>query len=205
METNDENILGFWQWFIKNESIIKDCIENENSTHKEFVVEHMDEQILSFGVLTWDIGLNEQNKWFFMLSPNGSKDNLEVSQKIMAVAPEHMDWLFYASRPAKNWDRNFTVYNNEMDEEFIDASPWHYVVFEEDDGTIELLLEAQNINRLDIELAETAAEQFVIQEVGEKPRILNISSIIIEHTLDDEYQDSKSPVSELKEHLEEIF
>ena len=204
MEMNDDNIIRFWQWFVKNESTIKECIENDRSEHRQYVVDQMNEHILNLGVLTWDIGLNDDENWFLTLSPNGNQDMLKVSQRIIADAPEHMDWLFYASKPAKNWNRKFTIYDNALDEAFIDASQWHYVVFEEEDGTLELVLEGQNITHLDPEVAETAAEQFVIQELGEVTWILRISSIVIVPVLESEYEATKTPVSELKEHLSEI-
>jgi len=204
MELNNDNILGFWQWFVKNENTIKECIENEDSAQQEFIVEQMNEHILGLGVLTWDVGLDDDGRWFLKLSPNGNKEMLEVSQKIMDEAPEHMGWLFYASKPAKTWNRKFTIYDSYMDEQFIDASQWQYVVFDEDDGTLELIIEANNTSHLDSEVAETAAEQFVIQEVGELTRILFVSSIVIMDTLESDYQSSKAPITELKEHLDEI-
>jgi hypothetical protein len=204
MALDKDNIFRFWQWFVKSESIIKDCIENENSEQQEYVVEQMNEFILSFGVLTWDIGLNDDDCWFLTISPNGNKDMLEVSRQIMDEAPEHMDWLFYASRPEKNWNRQFTVLDSYMNEQFIDASQWYYLLFDSDDGKLELIIEAQNIPQLDPELAETAAEQFVIQEIGEEARIELISAIIILQTLKIEYQESKTLITELREHLGEL-
>ena len=206
MAFNEENILGFWQWFVKNEKTIKECIENEDSNQREYVVEQMNEHILSHGVLTWDIGLNDDDGWFMTLSPNGNSDMLEVSQKIMDYSPDHMGWLFHSSKPAKNWNRQFTVYDSYMDEQLIDASDWHYVIFDDtDDGKLELILEAKNIPQLDPEDAESAAEKFVIQEISEATRIIQISTIEIVHTLDSEYESSKALVSELKDHLSEII
>ena len=204
MELSDDKILEFWQWFVQNENIIKECIENEASLQRKYVVEQLNEHILGLGMLTWDIGLNDEDNWFLMLSPNGKLEMLKVSQNIIDEAPRHMSWLFYASKPAKDWNRKFSVYDDYMDERFIDASPWNYIVFEEEDGTLELIIEAKNLSQLDDEVIETAAEQFVIQEVGEASRILMISTISIMHTLEVEYQSSKAPVAELKEHLEEI-
>jgi len=205
MELNYDNIIGFWQWFVKNEKLIKDCIENEHSTDREFIVEQMNEYILSFGVLTWDMGLNDDNNWFLMLSPNGDKDMLKVSQHIMIEAPEHMDWLFYASRPAKHWNRQFSVYDEYMDEQFIDASDWHYLFFENEDGKLALVVEAKNVAHLDIEIVETAGEQFVIHEIGELAWMTHIASVEIVPNLESEHEDEKTSVRELKAHLEDIL
>jgi hypothetical protein len=205
MELNDDTILGFWQWFVKNERTIKECIENDNSVHREFVVEQLNERILSFGMLTWDIGLNEDENWFLALSPNGNKDILKISQSIMAEAPEHMDWLFYSSKPAKNWNRQFSVYDDYLDEQLVDASNWHYLIFEDGDGKLALVLEAGNVMHLDQELAETAAEKFVIHEIGELHRIQFIGSVEIVAELESEHAAEKTPVADLKEHLLEII
>ncbi|MBU2018152.1 MAG: hypothetical protein KJ941_00785 [Bacteroidetes bacterium] len=205
MELEDDHILRFWQWFVKNEDIIKDCIENPNSQHVEYVVDQMNEQVLSLGVFTWDIGLNDNEQWFLTISPNGNQNMLQVSQQIMDIAPEHMNWLFYASKPAKSWNRQFTIYDSYMDELFIDASSWHYIIFEEPDGKLELVLEAQNLPHIDPEVAETAAEQFVLQEIGELIRIQHVASLVLVPMLENEDQALKTPISELKEHLEEII
>ncbi len=205
MELNDDTILGFWQWFVKNERTIKECIENDNSVHREFVVEQLNERILSFGMLTWDIGLNEDDNWFLTLSPNGNKDILKISQSIMAEAPDHMDWIFQASKPAKNWNRQFSVYDDYLDEQLVDASNWHYLIFEDGDGKLALVLEAGNVMHLDQELAETAAEKFVIHEIGELHRIQFIGSVEIVAELESEHAAEKTPVTDLKEHLLELI
>ncbi len=204
MELNDDTILGFWQWFVKNEKLIKDCIENENSTHREFVVDQMNEHILGMGMFTWDLGLNDDNNWFLLLSPNGDKDMLKVSQHIMTFAPEHMDWLFYSSRPPRNWDRQFVVYDELHDEQPIDASEWQYLIFEDEDDALVIVLEAKNMTHLNEDISETAAEQFIIHELGELAWMLHVGSVEIVPTVEPNHEELKNHVSELKEHLAEI-
>jgi hypothetical protein len=205
MEENEDQILAFWQWFVKNEVLIKDSLENSNSIHREGIVEQFNEYILGLGVLTWDVGVNENDKWFLMLSPNGNKEMLLISEKIMEASPGHMNWLFYSSRPAKDWNREFVIYDNDMDEQKIDASQWHYIVLEDDEGELELLIEAKNLSHLELDVSETAVEQFLIGEVGEATLMRRVSSIELVHTFEEEYEASKSQVSELKEHLNEDF
>lgn len=204
MEINEESILEFWRWFLTNETVIKDCIENEHSEERDYVVDQMNHHILTHGMLTWDIGLDDDENWFLTLSPNGNSKMLKVSEKIMDLAPDHTSWMFHSSKPAKNWDRTFAVYDQEMDVVEIDASPWQYVIFDDDDEKFELLLEAENTSRLDAEIAETAAEQFVIHEIGEAARIKYFSKIEVVQSLDAEFEDSKASVSELNAHLGEM-
>ena len=204
MEVEDNTIQKFWQWFVKNEFAIKECIENEDSRQREQIVDQLNEWILGLGYFTWDIGLNDENKWFLMISPNGNEDLLSVSQKIMAEAPEHMNWLFHAGKPAQNWNRQFNLYDEYMDVQFIDASSWHYLVFEDDEGMLELVIEAKNISHLDEDTADTAAEQFVVQELGERVRIVKISSIDVVFEFESEDEDSKISVLELRNHIGEV-
>lgn len=203
MELKDDAIFGFWQWFVKHENVIKACIEEEHSPKQDFVVESMNEHILGIGVLTWDLGLDDSNAWFLMLSPNGNDDMLSVSEQVMLHAPEHMNWLFYAGRPAKNWNRHVTVYDDNLDACSIDANSWQYVVFEEEDGTLEIVLEAQNAAHLDLEILENAAEQFVVQEIGEIVRMRHISTVSIVSELESEFASSKDSIAELKAHVDE--
>jgi hypothetical protein len=202
---NDDNIERFWQWFVKNERMIKDCIENEHSAHRELVIDQMNEHILGLGMLTWDMGLNVDDHWFLMLSPNGNPDMLKISQKTMAEAPQHMDWLFYSSRPAKNWNRQFTVYDELHDEQNIDASNWHYLVFDGEEDKLALILEASNVSHLNEELTETAAEQFIIHELGELTWMLHVGSVEIIPMVEPDHEELKNHVSDLKEHLVEIL
>lgn len=205
MENNEDAILQFWQWFVQNEAIIKDCVENVHSEDREYVVDQMNECILALGMLTWDLGINEDNKWFLLLSPNGNSDMLKVSQKIIDFAPDHNAWIFHASKPAKNWNRQFSIYDQYMDIVEIDASDWYYVILEDEDEKFELILEAKNISQLDSEEAETAAEQFVIHEIGEELRINHLSTVSIVESVESEFESWKASVSELKGHLEEII
>lgn len=205
MELNNDNIERFWQWFVKNERMIKECIENERSTHRDLIIDQMNEHILGLGMLTWDMGLNDENNWFLMLSPNGDSEMLKVSQRAMSEAPEHMDWLFYSSRPAKNWNRQFVVYDELHDEQTIDASDWHYLVFDGDEDKLALIIEASNVSHLNEELAETAAEQFIIHELGELAWILQVGSVEIVSIVEPDHEEMKNHVSDLKDHLAEIL
>lgn len=201
MKIQGEKIQAFWEWFIKNEALIKSCIENESSTEQAHIVEQMNNFILDIGMLTWDLGLDDTNAWFMTLSPNGDKKLLEISQRIIEHAPTQLEWAFNSSKPAKVWERAFTVYNNNMDEVHIDASAWHYIAQEEKDQKIKLIFEAKNIQHLDEETAETAANLFLVQEIGEKTKIVRVSSVAIVHELESGYQEIKSSINELKNHF----
>ena len=201
MQINEDKLEAFWQWFVKNSTIIKQVIEHNDTNQSERIVEELNNFILDFGMFTWDIGQNEDNVWFFLISPNGDPELLLMSQRIMADAPSHLEWLFLSSRPSKSWDRQFSIYNNEMDLIQIDGTYWSYLAFEEDNGQIELVFEAQNIAHLDEETAEFAVNQFLVNELGEKERILKISSVTVVPIIDEEDQEDKYPIDLIRSHL----
>lgn len=119
----------------------------------------------------------------------------------MEYAPTHMNWTFHSSKPAKNWDRTFRIHNHNLDLVDINANSWNYIVFEEEDGRLELIFEADNITHIDEETALSAAHQFITHELGEALKIERIASVEIVVLLESEYDDSKEPISELKNHL----
>ncbi len=203
MSENEDKIMEFWRWFVKSESTIKNCIENESSAGREDLVDQLNQLILNIGTFTWDIGLDDSNSWFLTISPNGDKDLFKVTRETMELAPDHMNWIFYSSKPAKKWDRKFSVYNYDFDVVEVDASPWHYVAFGEDDGSLELIIEAKNIEHLDPETALNAANNFVVSEIGEALKIEKIGSVEIVRQFESEYEDTKYSISELKDHMEE--
>ncbi len=202
MKSREDKIDAFWQWFVKNEAVIKECIDLDTSPNQSYVVNQMNELILDLGVFTWDMGLNEQDNWFLMISPNGNADNLGISQQLIVEAPPHIKWQFHSSRPAKNWDRCFTVHSFDMQEMAVDASNWNLVAIDQDDNQLEIIIEAKNIGHLDPETSESAANQFLVGELGEELRINRIAKVQIVKSVDAVYEKEKVSVSKLKKHVE---
>lgn len=201
MKEEDEKIEAFWRWFVQNNSFIKDSIQGESAKDRATVVEKMNNYILDLGLFTWDLGLNDENMWFLTISPNGDSELLEISQRIMEDAPTHLDWEFHASKPAKNWNRIFFVYNEQMDELEIDANDWEFIATPAGDGKITLLLEARNIEMLDIETAEQAANVFLVNEIGELAKISILQEVKIVSKIEMNLENLKSPIEQLKNKL----
>ncbi|MFT5778874.1 MAG: hypothetical protein ACI837_001831 [Crocinitomicaceae bacterium] len=196
-----EKISAFWKWFVDNEQIIKDCLEDEASEDRVYVSDQLNELILDLGTFTWDIGLNDSNEWFLIISPNGNNERHKVSQKIIHAAPYELNWTLHSSKPAKNWDRKFKVYNSELDEVDVDAADWEYIAFDEDDGRVELIIEAKNIRLFDIDTAESAANVFVVNELGEYAKMQRVSKVSIVEAVEEEYADTKTAIRHLRRDL----
>jgi len=193
MSANEDKITAFWKWFVKSEKVIKECIELDSSPNQDYIVHEMNELILDLGVFTWDVGLDDFNDWFLTISPNGNSDYLKVSQEIILAAPNHMNWTFHSSKPAKVWDRKFLVYSFEMEEYSIDAGSWEFVISNNEENTIDLIIVADNLAHLDPDTAELAANQFLVSELGELTTIRRIGSVSIVEKI----EERREPIANL--------
>jgi len=198
---NDTKIENLWRWFVANENQIIDSFQNESLANH--IVENLDNLILDFGMFTWEIGPGKVKPWFLTISPNGDRDLIRVSQKIIEHAPNLDDWEFNYCKPAKDWDRKFIIYDSNMNEQNIDASNWKYVMLRNEDGMIDLILEAKNITHWDHDTARTAADIIVTSEIGEETKIQKILSVDIVDKLERQYNSRKTEIQYLKKHLNE--
>jgi hypothetical protein len=198
---NDTKIENLWRWFVANENQIIDSFQNESLAN--YIVENLDNLILDFGMFTWEIGSGKVKPWFLTISPNGDRDLIRVSQKIIEHAPNLDDWEFNYCKPAKDWDRKFIIYDSNMNEQNIDASNWKYVMLRNEDGMIDLILEAKNITHWDHDTARTAADIIVTSEIGEETKIQKILSVDIVDKLERQYNSRKTEIQYLKKHLNE--
>lgn len=198
---NDTKIESLWRWFVANENQIIDSFQKESLTN--YIVENLDNLILDFGMFTWEIGPGKVKPWFLTISPNGDRDLIRVSQKIIEHAPNLDDWEFNYCKPAKDWDRRFIIYDRNMNEQNIDASNWKYVMLRNEDGMIDLILEAKNITHWDQDTARTAADIIVTSEIGEETKIQKILSVDIVDKLERQYNSRKTEIQYLKKHLNE--
>jgi len=201
MNLEEEKIETFWQWFVQNDPLIKKCIEDSNAPDRDYIIENLNNHILNIATITWDIGMDANDEWFFMVSPNGVEELLPICERIMKEAPLFLDWKYYASKPALDWDRTFNLYDQEMEVIDIDASNWNYILFYNDDEQLEIILEASNLEGIDEDTMNSAATVFLNNEIGEKKIIELIKKYTIVTQLEEEDAQDKFAVSGLKEHL----
>ena len=195
----EDKIEKFWSWFVMNEHKITLAIENESAA--DTLVEDLDNLILDLGAFSWEAGPRTNKTWFLTISPNENKLLLDISKSIIAAAPNLENWEFNYFKPAKIWNRKFVIYDDLMDEQNIDASRWKYVALNYEDDMIEIIIEADNIQHLDRETAQTAADLVVMSEIGEEIKINKITAVDIVKELDEQYSSSKSDIKYLKEDL----
>jgi len=80
----------------------------------------------------------------------------------------------------------------------VDSSQWYYNAFEEEDGSINLVLEIGSLAGKHADAIEDAITKFVINELGEELLIAEISNIDFFESFDEDLNSTKSPVKELK-------
>ena len=156
------------------------------------------------GAFSWEIGAGIEKNWFLTISPNENRDLLSISRQIMGHSPDLQHWEFNDSKPPKDWDRKFSLYDELMDERAIDASAWKFAVIEGEYGKVDVILEADNIQHLDYETTLTAGNLLVLGELGEELKIKKIGTIEVVQSLGQEYKEDKFDIADLREHFRSI-
>ena len=165
-------IKQFWDWFIDNEYQFREVTDTKT------VVELLNNQVLEFGMFAWEIGVGLEKPHSFTISPNGDKKRLFLSRQIFKQAPELQHWEFNYCRPVrKDWDLTFEVFNSSMIKQVYDASKWEFVLEEEDNQKIAILLKATNIVTIDFDDLPSIADLVVNNMLGEERRINDVHSI----------------------------
>lgn len=195
-------ISAFWQWFIEQEDTIKDFFSDESETDKDKLVEEMNQLILDLGRFAWEIGEEGESGFYLIISPNGDRDLLALSKRIMAASPPLSAWNLYPAKPAKSWDWKLRLYDDFLREHEVDASGWSFILQSGPEGRVELLFEAANLHFFDAETQRIAAETAVNFLLGEEMRILHVRKIAVLPELGEGQQEGRQPIRMLREAFE---
>lgn len=192
-------IENLWNWFVSNEDEIIDVVDNDLAS--DYIVESLDNRILDFGLFSWEISPGKSKAWSLTISPNGDTDLLKVSREIMNNAPQLSNWEFHYCKQAKEWNKEFEIYDELMTEHSIVASSWNFVALPKKGNQVQLIIEANNILHLDDETQLSAGELFVLNEIGEKAIIQKVSSILVVNELDKKYKEQRVSIDQMKIHF----
>ena len=189
----EQKIRLFWDWFIRHEAQFRVV------TDPRAVTEMLNNQVLDFGLFAWEIGKGAYKNHSFTISPNGDKARLRLSKQIIRAAPIMPEWEFYPSKPPRNWDFTFEMFDSAMIKQTFDASEWEYVMLDGPSEQIDLILCADNIRRLDYEDLPQAADLVVTNILGEECKINHIHQIDLVEYLEPEYDHKRKALTELKD------
>ena len=190
------NIIEFWDWFQRDEHMFREIIDPAHA------VEQMDNQVLAFGLFSWEIGAGKNKPHYFAISPNGDKGRLELSKKIISLAPEMPDWEFYFCKPAKtNWDFTFEAYDRFLVKHTFDASGWDYILEKNGDGNIEIMVKTENMHVMDFDDELNAVDLVITNILGEELTIHHLDAF---ETVD-EFTEGQIPYCKKMTTLKEQF
>jgi len=165
-------IKEFWAWFIDNEYQFREVTDTER------VVELLNNQVLDFGMFAWEIGVGTKKQHSFTISPNGNKERLRLSRQIVNQAPELRQWEFNYCKPVReDWDYTFEVFNSMLIKQSYDASKWDFVLEEEKNEKIKILLRATNIVTLDYDDLPAVGDLVVNNLLGEEMKTNSVHSV----------------------------
>ena len=116
-----QRIYEFWDWFVEHEQKFR-VISDPNA-----VREMLNNQVLQFGIFSWEIGEGLSKPHTFTISPNGNPKMLRRSEAIIGEAPDLAQWEFYPAKPSQDWDFTFEMFDSFMVKRKIDATDWEYL------------------------------------------------------------------------------
>jgi len=172
----DFQITDFWEWFAKNSHKL------QSDNYDIDFLKELDETISNWN-LGWEIGagLNKPNS--LTISPNGNKELLEQTNKIINSAPGLDDWEFYSWKQSKeNWHKAKLI-DKKIE---VDAIEWTYILLKYPDDKIEILIKADNLKPFDTMTRELAVDLVLTNLLGEKRKIEELDFIDIVDEFDDE-------------------
>lgn len=160
----------FWDWIKNNiDYLIPKKITPE-------YINLLDKEIEKLGNFSWEIGFDDKvKKKFLTISSEGDTELFELSKAIINQAPPIEDWIFYSSKPPKQWKLIFNLIINGEKVQF-DASEWKYVLYKYDDGVYDIVIKVPNSYKPyegyfyqlgDIALTGELGESFVIRYINE--------------------------------------
>ena len=180
-----EKMEEFWEWFANNEKLIAEILNDDFHEGRKSLARNMDNFILQFGMFTWEMGPAEGH-YYLTVSPNGNEELLEVSKELVSYAPVLRRWKFYASKPKKEWDLKFRVFDDWMTGHDVDASDWEYLIERVSTASkIGIVIAAKSIAHLDQDTKLSAADVVVTSLIGEAFKIQKVESIQIVDEFDE--------------------
>lgn len=192
-KNNATAIEEFWNWF----ALIANSLEKD--FNQEGLLKDLDDRISQLGDITWEIGPGKTAPNILIVSPSGDKSLLSLTKDIVKHAPQIKNWEFYYAKPPKEWISVFSIYDNDDFEYVINIESWEYNLYKFADGSYDIVIKADNIKNLTLDLQQIAMEVALDNILGEEKRIGSFE--IIERV---DYFENKTKgilVSKLKEQL----
>ena len=195
---SDEDVMSFWAWF---ESVAERLGQDFDC---QALLDELDKRISQLGDICWELGPGRQAENALVVTPDGAKEWLPVTQRIVALAPVVPGWEFHPARQPKDWNLQYAIEDVSGETLDIDARRWRYVLFRFPDGKFDIVVEENNLIGADDEDRYAAAVILVDGILGEATRLLRIRDIEPVAILPPEQAAKASSVTDLGRHLSSL-
>ena len=195
MVVNNDKIKNFWNWFEQNSQQINPEIITQN------MISSLDSKILELGDFAWEIREGKTKPYMLVISPGGDAHLLGKTKTVIESSISISDWEFEYYKPAKDWD--YTFFINETTE--INASNWEYVLLKFSDGTFDILIKVDNLNKLDGDDQDIAINIVLESTIGEKIYIERIVNYEIVTDFENKYDGKQNKITVLSDHLTQML
>jgi hypothetical protein len=195
---SDASILAFWSWFRSIADELADDFENQD------LLDALDGRISELGDLAWELGPGSVAENVLAISPDGERELLPLTQRIVSLAPEIPHWELLPARPPRSPSLELSITDSAGRELQIDAHAWRYVLFRFRDGMCDLVLEQNDLKHVSEGDRYTVATLVLDGLLGEQMRLLRIQDVEPVVTLPREQAKKASPITDLAAHLRSL-
>jgi hypothetical protein len=182
------DINNFWDWFTKN------CNKLYSDRYSDKILKELDSRLTNIG-LRWEIGPGTNKENSLTISPNGSKEKIEIVKDFINNAPTLDSWEFYNyKQPKRNWNMlEIPEYNIKLS-----ATNWTYTLLKYKDNKKEILIKGDTLADIDPNYRIGIAEIVLINLIGEEKMMNEIDFVGVLELEDNTYEMNK--INELNKH-----
>jgi hypothetical protein len=192
---SDAAIIEFWKWFCTVSDRLAQDYEDQE------ILDELDSRVSTLGEVAWELGPGKARECALTITPDGDRQLLSWTQRIVAMAPELPDWEFYCARQKKEWELQFSIEAEAGQLLEVDARSWRYALLRVGEGIFDIILEQAGLPDVGEEARYTAAVVLLDGLLGEATRLLSIADIEPTKALDSELSKKANSIAHLDDHL----
>ncbi len=190
-----EAIHAFWGWFGTVARGLARNLENRA------LLRELDARVSSLADIVWEVGPGKNAENALVVSPDGSRDLLQVTERIVRLAPAIDGWEFLSARPPRDGILEFSVKSEAGEWMDVDARDWRYVLYRFPDGMFDIIVEENNLVDVSEGARYSAAVIALDGILGERQRLGLFHTIDGVEKLTSDVAGAASRISLLREHV----
>lgn len=196
-------ITQFWDWFVVSADHLSAMASAGKARELNDIV---GPRVREFDQnLGWEIGPGLDKDWGLAISPNGVRNRLGLTQRIVASAPPMFQWEFYPAKPPKRWHGFFQMRNSRGQVVGINTRRWQYALTSYDDGSfVDITIVAPDTDRIDIDGRKAAAYIALDSDLGEQRVLESIGAVDVELAATPSLLGRLTKFEKLAQHLGEL-